>query len=381
LSVAFVAYAIEEESDAEFEEFDEQVSALLPRGKGGKGKGKVVSKTSGKTTAAKTTAAKTTGAKGKKVKVPVVFSGSTLAKARSGLQTTVLNDFNLYVVGGTNGPKIALNNVEVYNIKQGVWDSLTPLPTPRNGVGVVGLNGELWAIAGIGNNDVFTNIVEIFTPPAVAGGLGVWRSGPSLANARWNLGAVNLCNEIYAIGGFDIIGANSTNQIIEGIAVVEVWSPIDNVWRIGTPLPDQGRAAFGSVILNGEIWVIGGELQFSQGTTQTPTVSVISYSPKTDVWTNRADLPLARVGFGATVINNKIYVAGGRTTAGVPIADIHIYDPVTGGWTVSSQVRLPDTRFNNAVGSLFNNLFVLGGRSSNNNNNFLASVEAFVISI
>jgi N-acetylneuraminic acid mutarotase len=54
------------------------------------------------------------------------------------------------------------------------------------------------------------------------------------------------------------------------------------------------------------------------------------YDPQTDVWTELAPLQTGRSGIGAGVVNGELYVFGGE----IPrlFGEVEAYDPVTNSW-------------------------------------------------
>jgi N-acetylneuraminic acid mutarotase len=298
-----------------------------------------------------------------------IFS-SVLSLARSGLVAVTLNNYFLYAIGGNSGNNNAFANVDLYTLKTNTWSSVAPLNTPRNGPGAAALDGLLYVFSGEAPALDVVNTMEVYTPS-----LNRWVYGPNLTNARWNLGGIALCNLIYAIGGFQYTGSSGTTLFVSATNFVEVFDPAVGSWSSSYPQLPEFRAAFGIVVINNEIYVIGGETNFARGTTQTPTTGVLIYNPTTG-WRNGTSIIDPRVGFGAAVVDNKIFIGGGRSTSGQIITNVEVFDPVTGVWS-QSIYNFPTPRFNNAAGALFNELFVIGGRTSNNNiNSFTASVEA-----
>ena len=85
--------------------------------------------------------------------------------------------------------------------------------------------------------------------------------------------------------------------------------------------------------------------------------SVYEYNPQTEVWTQKADMPTARSGGAAGVIDSKIYVAGGRPPHG---PDFAVFDPTADTWTVLPD--LPTRRNHLAVTAIGGKLYVAGGR-------------------
>ena len=73
--------------------------------------------------------------------------------------------------------------------------------------------------------------------------------------------------------------------------------------------------------MNGIINAIGG---FS--------TKVEAYNTSTNSWTTKAGLPEALEPSGASSINGKIYVAGGRSISGIS-KRLYVYNPATNYWT------------------------------------------------
>lgn len=319
------------------------------KGTGTKGTGTKTGTKTGKATT-------TTGSTG------FLLSNSKLAgNARSGIASPTFNNFELYAIGGTISDNTALADVDKYYLRNNTWRSVQPLNTARNAPGAAGIDGQLFTFGGIDNNLVPLTSTEIYNDET-----NTWSFGPSLNAGRWNLGAVQRCTEIYAIGGYDFTGSGNSS-FISAVDTVEVYSTTTGVWSFTTSLP-QTRAAFGAVLLNNEIWVIGGTSQFLTGTAQAPLISSDIFNVETATWRSGPDLNQPRVGFGAAVIDNKIFIAGGRTLNGPLISQIEYYDPLSPelGFQVASFT--PRTlRFNNAVGVIANTLFLIGGRVTNAN--------------
>jgi len=295
---------------------------------------------------------------------------------RSGIAAVTHNGFEIYAIGGTVSQNSALNNVDKYSLFNNTWRAVTPLNINRNAPAGASLDGLLYVYGGIGDNLVPLSSMEVYDSEQ-----NTWFiAGATLNRPRWNVGGVNLCRNIYAIGGYDITVSNSTGIFITSVTNAETWSLENPIWTNINPLPTP-RAAFAIVALNNEIWVIGGTTNFLTGTSQQPLISSSIWSPVTGLWRDGPNLARSRVGFGAAVIDNKIIIAGGRTEAGDPLLEIEFYDPLQGQFgfqTASFAIR--NSRFNNAVAAIANNLFLIGGRVSNGNAfSFTRTVEPITI--
>jgi len=123
------------------------------------------------------------------------------------------------------------------------------------------------------------------------------------------------------------------------IATVQVYDVATDTWEWTTPLPVEVNHNMAAA-LNGKLYSIGGQTQ-TERAGGSPTDSTFEYDPSRRQWRARAPLPIARTAGAIAVVNDKIYVVGGRTPPrGNDFAvydNFAVYDPATDTWT-----RLPD---------------------------------------
>ncbi len=123
-------------------------------------------------------------------------------------------------------------------------------------------------------------------------------------------------------------------------------------WTDKTPLP-QPLAGSACAVINDTIYVIGG--RDSQGN-RYPTNYI--YDPSTDSWSRRKDMPTPRAHIGAAVVNDKIYVIGGwvgSKASGV----VEVYDPVMDNWQTCTP--MPTPRYAYGIAVYNNRIYVFGG--------------------
>jgi N-acetylneuraminic acid mutarotase len=158
-----------------------------------------------------------------------------------------------------------------------------------------------------------------------------------------------LGERIYLIGGYP------PGRIpVDG---VQIYDATTDRWQWGPSLPLAVHHAMAAGV-NGTLYVIGGETG-DAGTGQ-PDVyldSVYALDPASGEWTPRAAMPTARSAGGVAVINDRIYVAGGRPPHG---NDFAVYDPAADSWQVLP--NLPTGRNHLAVAAIDGRLYVAGGR-------------------
>lgn len=157
---------------------------------------------------------------------------------------------------------------------------------------------------------------------------------------------LELDGKLYSIAG--ITPANET------VATMQVYDVKTDKWSYGPPLPAAVNHHMGAVA-GGRLYVFGGQ---SASPTPSPFVdTTFEFDPATQEWRARAAMPTARSAGAAAVLNNRIYVAGGRPPRG---HDFAVYDPAAGRWTVLPE--LPTARNHLVVAALRGRIFVAGGR-------------------
>ena len=160
-------------------------------------------------------------------------------------------------------------------------------------------------------------------------------------------------NKIYVFGGEDPFGNNFNNTQIYDIA--------SNSWTAGAPMPDVGSfMATGYVPSTGFIYIISG---YNTGFIGSEQPRTWQYDPAADSWTDltgTVPFPHPSGGMSYGVINNKVYIAGGRDSSGNTINLTWEFDPSVPAYT--AKANMPGTQPNQAAGAVaLNALFVFGG--------------------
>ncbi|EGD75226.1 hypothetical protein PTSG_06880 [Salpingoeca rosetta] len=133
--------------------------------------------------------------------------------------------------------------------------------------------------------------------------------------------------ELYAFAGLCCqtfcTGCGATSK-------VQIYDPVDDAWRLGTPIPWNVDGAMSSSIIDGKIYVCGGLWQ------DWPSPNCGIYNPATDSWAPMPDMPKPMHHTGAGTDGSKFYIFGGRL-GGNGLSqgqdDVQIYDPATNTWT------------------------------------------------
>jgi len=266
----------------------------------------------------------------------------------------------LYAVGlgfGVFGP--GLGRVEAYDPISNTWTTRASLATPRGltATGVVG--GKCYAIGG-GNAGgpqapPALTAVEVYDPKT-----DTWQPRAALPQARAMGGSAVVKGKIYVIGGSDRV-----YWTVTPIAAVAIYDPKTDTWTQGADMPTP-RIGLGVAAVDGFIYAVGGSNQ---------TIGVFSssiverYDPATNQWSRVADLPEARDYLSAVVLDGKLYAVGGlinptdQFNGSAPSANsVYRYDPQTDQWTRVADMAVP--RWSPAAAALDGQLYVMGGRSA-----------------
>jgi N-acetylneuraminic acid mutarotase len=149
----------------------------------------------------------------------------------------------LYVVGGV-GPEP--ETVFAFDFKLERWSSLaTPLPTLREHLTAVGLDGHIYVMGGRWSGQGNLAVLEIFDPAA-----GTWSAGADMPTRRGGLTASALDGRIHVTGGEDLDTGDT-------YAAHEVYDPAADRWATEAPMP-TARHGLASGAIGGRWYVVGG---------------------------------------------------------------------------------------------------------------------------
>nr|NIP43001.1 DUF2341 domain-containing protein [candidate division Zixibacteria bacterium]NIR65137.1 DUF2341 domain-containing protein [candidate division Zixibacteria bacterium]NIS16576.1 DUF2341 domain-containing protein [candidate division Zixibacteria bacterium]NIS48153.1 DUF2341 domain-containing protein [candidate division Zixibacteria bacterium]NIU16269.1 DUF2341 domain-containing protein [candidate division Zixibacteria bacterium] len=249
-------------------------------------------------------------------------------------------DNKLYVFGGydrdTNCVKYFLNETLEYDPSTDTWTRLADMPTARWGQIAVEYNGLIHLFSGAALTGE-TGAHEIYDPAT-----DTWSTGASVPPNLTGQGLMGIkygtkIHLFYLEFHYEYDPATDTYTRLANVPTPRTW----------------GTCA----LVNDSIYVIGG---FSYGTPSGPSNVNEVYDPATDTWTIKAALPVQKYGVTREnpVINGKIYVTHGRN--GAFYVNNFVYDPATDTWEQKSDGINP--RDGVACGVIENKLYVVGGR-------------------
>lgn len=236
------------------------------------------------------------------------------------------------------------------------WETVTPENncTNRHENALAAVKGKLILLGGRG-----VKPVESFDPKTKK-----WTKHVDTPLEMHHFQAVTYKDEVWVLGAFTGGYPHETP-----IPNIYIFNPDKNEWRVGPEIPaDRRRGAAGVFVYRDKIYVVCG---IQDGHWDGHVSWLDEYDPKTNQWKKLPDAPHVRDHVQAVVIDDKIYVAGGRrSTAKIgqvlnllePAVDV--YDFKKNQWTTLPESgNLPTLRAGNASIVFDKKLLVIGGES------------------
>lgn len=189
--------------------------------------------------------------------------------------------------------------------------------------------------------------------------LPYWTKATPPTVARQELYPEVLKGKIYVVGG--LLSPNTGFS-----AHFESYDPVKDAWTGLRPLPEARHHITLSAV-NGLLYGIGGFTGGFPDWRAQPTMFI--YNLGSNTWTKGTDLLVARAEGISAVVNNKIYLIGGRVraTENARLFNDHIdsvrnevFDPITKRWLSLANALTPRNSAASAV--IDGKIYVVGGR-------------------
>ncbi len=213
----------------------------------------------------------------------------------------------IYLIGGINEEtKVAYNTIDIYDTELDQWAE-EPIQIPRDPVFSTYSKGTLYAVAVkenlyiISSKNSYKNNVYKYNTDS-----GEWKSLNSSALPSRNGRAISAIDgKIYVAGGENSIGHSREKSLFQYDISADTWSK----------LKDSDLTSFvfepAYETYNGKFFVIGGQQSGDSSSEIMKKVQI--FNPKDGQFKNSTyDLPEGRVSAVAAVVDEKLYVIGGR---------------------------------------------------------------------
>ncbi|MFC5537889.1 kelch repeat-containing protein, partial [Rhodocytophaga aerolata] len=232
---------------------------------------------------------------------------------------------DIYFAGGYTsnasgtGQIFGTKQVWKYTVGSNTYTRLPDLPVDISAGQMEYVNGKLHHIGGtnVARTEDLASHYVLDLDNLAAG----WQTLAPLPNPRQHAGSTVFEGKIYFIGGQNGHDSNLTTRTL-----VHMYDPATNTWtqraNLPTPTGTNGRGHItSSVVVAGKrIIVLGGETVHSTGRTD----MVSAYTPATNTWQNLTPMPAVRSSGVAAFIGGNLYYSGGSTNItfkGVPVPE------------------------------------------------------------
>jgi N-acetylneuraminic acid mutarotase len=238
----------------------------------------------------------------------------------------------------------------------GTYGTRAALPAANSECAVAECGGKIYVLGGYPSSRVVQTTVQVYDPA-----LDSWALSVPLPLALHHPVAACVGGKLYSLGGqladaSGLAGNGATGRTL-------VLDPAQSTlgWTDLAPMP-TARGAGASAVIDDRIYVAGG---------RDPANNAFEvYDVGDDTWAPLADVPRTFPGrnhLAATAISGKVYLAGGRYSGGSfsdPMTDsLDVFDPAIGTWAQLAPMLRPRGGVNGIA--LFGCFFVWGGEGTN----------------
>ena len=309
-----------------------------------------------------------------------------LPTLRTAKATAVVGD-KIYLIGGINldenlgGSAPPLSRVDVYDTQTNTWHQAAGMLTPRIGPRAAAFSSDIYVFGGyirmalpneLRKKTVYTKTVEAYDTRT-----NTWVKKRDMPTLRRSFGTAVVDGKIYIIGG-NVHNKQLGKQVSTGL--VEVYDPLTERWEPRADMPTK-RGWINVAVVDGKIYVIGGYILLEQGlglAVDRFSRRIEEYNPKTNSWRRLPDLPTFKYAFTTVVVNDEIYTIGGYDldNRDAYLDLVEVYNPRANRWRPSLPMLTPKM----TVAAVANGtIYLLGGSGDGpkGRNEFSPVVEAF----
>jgi N-acetylneuraminic acid mutarotase len=169
--------------------------------------------------------------------------------------------------------------------------------------------------------------------------------------------AINEVSVVYVGGRLHVFGGSVLGYTGPYHVVYDIKT---DKWDFRAPAPFPNRLDHvGGTVLNGKIYTAGGFV--GGGVHKDGQDAAYEYDPATNTWRTLANLKLGRGSVALVALDGKLHAIGGRGADGKTVGAHEVYDPATNKWTDAAPVRR--TRDHAAAGVMDGKIYYAGGRT------------------
>jgi len=261
-------------------------------------------------------------------------TGANAVRAVIESRSAVVNN-RLFIFGGWATRDFQPTRaVQVYDPAANSWSTRRDMPAPETHAAVATDPATGLVYFAGGNRGRIPEIVtnELWRYNTVT---DAWTRLPNMPQITGGATARVIAGRLHVIGGFgaDNKTTRSTHYVLNVANPSAGWSTLASM--------PVARDHHSSVTVNGQLYVIGGELQHRIGFQHQKLLH--RYNALTNTWTQLADMPTGKshAEDSTFVLNGKIIYAGGQTTPQLSSATVAQYDPATNRWSTVASLPAP----------------------------------------
>ncbi|XP_077458666.1 kelch domain-containing protein 8A [Stigmatopora argus] len=193
------------------------------------------------------------------------------------------------------------------------WQSLARLPSGRVYHALSDVGGQMYMLGGCDAAGKPCPTVELYSPEGDR-----WIGLPSMPTPRAGAAVAALGKQILVVGG---VGEDQ-----RPLKVVEIYNTEEGRWRKKSALR-EALMGVSITVKDGRALAVGG-----MGADLLPRNILQQYDFRKDVWALLPPMPTPRYDANTHLLDNKLYVAGGRQCKR-PVKAFEMYDTETRSWT------------------------------------------------
>jgi len=209
--------------------------------------------------------------------------------------------------------QIPMANVYSYDTRNKIWEKGGEIPSERRraGAGAAEYRGKLYLVAGIthGHQSGTNSMFDCYDPETKT-----WTVLQDAPHIRDHCFAAVIKDKLFVVGGRNTSYRDPENKIpffAKTVLDVDVYDFASEKWSTLSARLPLGSGGGNLVNLNNILYYMGGE-RATETERNAPRKNTYFLDPSVaDKWTETDSLHFARNGVAASVLNNKIYVAGG----------------------------------------------------------------------
>ena len=245
------------------------------------------------------------------VDVPIVLDIESKPAVRNQVGRAVSTDTNGNT-GSQTSEEISVSNAQqdFFQLPTTHWEPISEIPTKRKGFSTAVFNDKIYLIGGTlfenGRGPFGLSTVEVYDPK-----MNNWQRIADMPTPRAGARTAVVDGTIYVFGGYS--GIDDRGENFKFLDVVEAYTPETDTWVRKQDMPFP-RINFGTGVVAKKVYIIGGFADFNKEVPNSHewTDRVEVYDPQTDTWSERAKMLTRRDYFGVGVVSNRIYVIGGH---------------------------------------------------------------------